>query len=108
MEPAMTTTPINPLSMMATAPLTTTSSTPTDSSSTGNWFDAMAQAWSKTLDDEANKISSMSDAIGGGNDDPQAITELTAETLRMSYLSDSSHTALTSVGTALDTMARKQ
>jgi hypothetical protein len=102
----MSTTPLNPLSLMATAPLTTTGSS-TDATS-GSWFDAMAQAWSKTLDDEANTITTMSNTIGGGNDDPQAITQLTAETLRMSYLSESSHTSLTSVGGALDTMARKQ
>jgi hypothetical protein len=101
----MSTTPINPLSMMATAPLTTTGG---DSNSSGSWFDAMAQAWSKTLDDQANRITTMSDAIGGGNDDPEAVTELTAETLRMSYLSESSHTSLTAVGSALETMARKQ
>ena len=105
----MSTTPINPLSMMATAPLTTTSSSSSDGSSTsGDWFDAMAQAWSKSLDDEANTITTMSNSIGDGADDPKAITMLTAESLRMGYLSDSSHTSLSSVGTALDTMARKQ
>jgi hypothetical protein len=105
----MTTLPINPLSLMATAPLGQTPSnaygTP---SNNGSWFEAMAQAWSKTLNDEAGTITTMSNAIGGGSDDPQAITQLTAETLRMSYLSESSHTALTAVGGALDTMARKQ
>jgi len=103
----MTTTPINPLSLMATAPLTQTSAYGSSSSS-GSWFEAMAAAWSKTLEDEAGTITTMSDAIGTGKDDPEAITKLTAETLRMSYLSESSHTALTAVGGALDTMARKQ
>ena len=103
----MSTTPINPLSMMATAPLTT-SSTSSDSPTAGDWFDAMAQAWSKSLDNEANTISTMSNSIGDGADDPKAITMLTAESLRMGYLSDSSHTSLSSVGSALDTMARKQ
>jgi hypothetical protein len=103
----MSTTPLNPLSLMATAPLSQSTSHHGDASSR-SWFEAMAQAWSKTLNDEADTITTMSDAIGGGSDDPQAITQLTAETLRMSYLSESAHTSLTSVGGALDTMARKQ
>ena len=44
----------------------------------------------------------------GGSDSPSAITALSTESLRMSFLSDNSHTSLTSVGEALDTMARKQ
>jgi len=104
----MSTTPINPLSMMAAAPLSTSNASADSSSTSGDWFDAMAQAWSKSLDDEADKITTMSNSIGGGADDPKAITMLTAESLRMGYLSDSSHTSLSSVGSALDTMARKQ
>ena len=103
----MSTTPVNPLSLMATAPLSTSNGS-TDSTGSGDWFTAMAQAWSKTLNGEADTISTMSDSIGTGADDPKAITMLTAESLRMGYLSDSSHTSLTSVGSALDTMARKQ
>ena len=104
----MSTTPINPLSMMAAAPLSTSNASTDSSSTSGDWFDAMAQAWSKSLDDEADKITTMSNSIGAGADDPKAITMLTAESLRMGYLSDSSHTSLSSVGSALDTMARKQ
>ena len=102
----MTNTPINPLSLMAAAPLSQTGAY--GNASSGSWFEAMAQAWSKTLEDEAGTITTMSDAISAGKDDPEAITKLTAETLRMSYLSESSHTSLTAVGGALDTMARKQ
>lgn len=98
---------INPLSLMAAAPASTTHNGSRRDGS-GSWFDAMAEAWSKTLDGEATRIETMSADIGGGNDRPEAITELTAETLKMSYLSNSSHTALTSVGSALETMARKQ
>jgi hypothetical protein len=98
---------INPLSLMAAAPATGANSG--KSQQDGSWFDAMAEAWSKTLDNEASRIETMSNDIGtGGTDNPSAITELTAETLKMSYLSNSSHTALTSVGSALETMARKQ
>jgi hypothetical protein len=103
----MTTTTLDSsLSALAAAPVAT-SATSGSADGSGDWFQAMAQAWSNTLDNEANKISSMSDSIGSGQDDPEAITMLTTESLRMGYLSDSSHTSLNSVGQALDTMARK-
>jgi len=43
-----------------------------------------------------------------GEDSPSRVHELTAESLRMGFLSNSSHTSLTSVASALETMARKQ
>ncbi len=42
-----------------------------------------------------------------GGDTPAAITQLTAESMKMSFLSQSSHTSLDSVSKALETMARK-
>jgi hypothetical protein len=43
-----------------------------------------------------------------GGDKPADVTELTAMSLKMSFLSNSSHTAIATVGSALETMARKQ
>jgi hypothetical protein len=99
---------INPLSLMATAPLNTTKTAQGSSGGNSSWFEAMADAWGKTLDGEAGRIEEMSNDISAGNDKPEAITALTAETLKFSFLSSSSHTALSSVGAALETMARKQ
>lgn len=74
-----------------------------------SWFEAMADAWGQALDKQANKITQLSTDVGErAADTPAAITELTAESLKMSFLSNSSHTALSSVGNALDVMARKQ
>ncbi len=98
---------INPLSLLAAAPINSAKKNG-EQGQGGSWFEAMADAWGKTLDAEATRIETMSNAIGEGNDRPEAITELTGETLKMSFLSNSSHTALTSVGSALETMARKQ
>jgi hypothetical protein len=51
----------------------------------------------------------MSSVVGDeGKETPSAITKLTAESLKMSFLSNSSHTAISSMGTSLETMARKQ
>jgi hypothetical protein len=95
------------LSMIAATPMTTTQTSANNAP--GSWFEAMAQAWGQALDQQASVIQQDSDAINnGGGDSPSAITTLTAESLKMSFLSDNSHTSLTSIGEALDTMARKQ
>lgn len=72
------------------------------------WFEAMAKAWGQALDNQASTIQERSDAISGGNDTPSAITELTAESMKMGFLSNSAHSSISSVGQALETMARKQ
>jgi hypothetical protein len=78
-------------------------------SSDGSWFEAMAEAWGEALDRQATRIETMSTEIGDqGNETPSAITRLTAESLKMTFLSNSSHTALSSLGSSLETMARKQ
>jgi hypothetical protein len=105
----MSTYPTTPatLSMIAATPMTTTPTSTNNAPS--SWFEAMAQAWGQALDQQASVIQQDSDAINnGGSDSPSAITTLTTESLKMSFLSDNSHTSLTSVGEALDTMARKQ
>ncbi len=76
--------------------------------SEGSWFEAMAQAWGDALDNQANRITDAAASLQDGNDSPAQITMVTAEALRMQFLSNSSHTALTSMGSALETMARKQ
>lgn len=74
----------------------------------GSWYEAMANAWGDTLDNQANKITEMADQIGnGGKDNPKAITELTAESMRMQFISSSASTSITSVGQALESLARK-
>ncbi len=77
-------------------------------SSGGSWFEAMAQAWGQALDAQAGRIEEKSAALSDGGDKPADITELTAMSLKMTFLANSSHTAVSSVGSALETMARKQ
>lgn len=72
-----------------------------------NWFEAFASAWGSALDNQANRIEARSDVLKEGNDTPSQITMLTAESMRMSFMSQSSHTSLDSVSKALETMARK-
>lgn len=92
---------INPLSMMATAPMSS------NKNASGSWYQAMAEAWGQTLDRQAADIESLADKVSGGDDKPATVTQLTAESLKMGFLSNSSHTALSSTGEALKTMAQK-
>jgi hypothetical protein len=94
---------VNPLSLIAASPMS--QQKPARPST---WFEALAQAWGEALDNQANSIQQQSDAISGGNDTPSAITELTAQSLKMGFLSTSSHTSVSTIGEALKTMAQKQ
>lgn len=77
------------------------------SSGSGSWFEAVASAWGQTLDNEAQKITTMSDGIGQGNEQPSQIAELSAESMRMNFMSNSENTSVSSIGESLQTMARK-
>ncbi|MBW8911261.1 MAG: hypothetical protein JF564_05100 [Sphingomonas sp.] len=94
------------LGMLATTPMT--GNRMGKSGSPGTWFEALSDAWGQTLDKQAAKIEQMSDAIGDqGSDNPSQITKLTAESMRMSFMANSSSSSIDSVGKALETMARK-
>lgn len=92
------------LQALASAPL---SSQRPKGAGNESWYEAMATAWGQTLDNQANTISTMSDSLGAGQESPSDITKLTAESMRMGFLSNSSSSSLDSVGKALETMARK-
>lgn len=92
------------LNALASTPSTSTGK----SSGSGSWFEAMADAWGQALDRQAGDIEAKSAAMNTGGDKPADVTELTAMSLKMSFLSSSSHTAISTVGSALETMARKQ
>lgn len=73
----------------------------------GSWFEAFADAWGRALDTQAIKIEQMSEKLGEGNDKPSDVTLLSAEAMRLNFISNSSHTSLDSISKALETMARK-
>lgn len=93
----------HPLSRLAAAP--GTSQKPTRG---GSWFEAMAEAWGQALDAKAGKIEAVSERLSAGDDRPATVTEMSALSLQMGFLSNSAHTSMSSVGSALETMARKQ
>jgi hypothetical protein len=88
-----------------------------------SWFEAMAKAWGNALDQEANKVTALSDQVSdgtdadtnaqpgassSGSDNPSVLTQLTAESLKMQFLSTSSSTSINAVGQGLNTLAQKQ
>lgn len=98
---------VNPLSVMATMPMLGTGNRHNNSKS-ASWYEVMAEAWGKTLDAKANEIETAADQLTNGDDTPSHITQMTALSQQMGFMSNSAHTSLQSVGTALETMARKQ
>ena len=73
------------------------------------WYEAMADAWGDALDNQAARITELSDAIStGGQDNPKTMTLLSAESMRMQFLSNNASTSTSSVGQALETLAKKQ
>ena len=100
----------NPLTQLALAPITQSKPSGSSSNSSGNssFFEAMARAWGDALDKQANRITEQSDKVSAGDDTPGAITELSAQSLKMGFLSNSAHSATSSVSSALETIARKQ
>ena len=79
------------------------------SNDTKSWYEAMAKAWGQALNRQAQVITDLSSEINeAGNDQPSQITQLTAESMRFSYIATNASTATTSVGEALQTLGRKQ
>ncbi|XRD86181.1 hypothetical protein ISN73_09190 [Dyella acidisoli] len=87
-----------------------------------SWFEAMAKAWGNALDQQANKVTALSDQINNGSDasadgqngatsgsdNPSVLTQLTAESLKMQFISTSASTSTNAVGQALNTLGQKQ
>src|SRR3546814_20610965 len=70
------------------------------STDSGSWYEAMSKAWGQTLDAQASQITSLSDVIGSGRDQPSNMVKLTAESLKMQFLSTTATTSHNSVGQA--------
>lgn len=95
------------LNTIVAAPLVGQGSSGSDETAS-SWFEAMAKAWGETLDRQAVRITELSDQIGpGGDDKPSVMAELSAESMRLSFMANAEHTSIDSVGKALETMARK-
>jgi hypothetical protein len=94
-----------------------------NNSGDGSWYEALAHAWGTAMDAKANEIKDLSkqledttqaqaQATGAtGTQDntmPSQFIKLTAASQEMGFLSNSAHTSTQSVGSAIETLARKQ
>ncbi len=76
---------------------------------TKSWYEAMAKAWGQALNQQAQVLTELSDQVSNaGQDQPSQVTQLTAESMRFSFLATNASTATTSVGEALQALGRKQ
>ncbi len=74
-----------------------------------SWYEAMAKAWGKALDQQASKLVQLSSQLSEhGKDNPSVIAELTAQSQKMGFLSQSAASSDNAVGQALETIGRKQ
>src|SRR3546814_3724815 len=78
------------------------------STDSGSWYEEMSKAWGQTLDAQASQITSVFDVIGSGGDQPSNMVKLTAESLKMQFLSNNAATSQNSVGQALETLGKRQ
>ncbi|CBL45613.1 hypothetical protein HDN1F_20300 [gamma proteobacterium HdN1] len=81
--------------------------TAVQSGDAASWYEAMSKAWGKVLDAQAGKVTGLASAIADGQDNPSTMTLLTAESLKMQFMSNNAATSTNSVGQALETLARK-
>ena len=73
-----------------------------------SWYEALSKAWGQRLDAQATDITTLSEQIGAGGDQPSQMVALTAASLKMQFMSNNAATSQNSVGEALSSVARKQ
>jgi hypothetical protein len=82
--------------------------TPPTKTTSGNFFEALARAWGEALDKQAQVIQEKSAVLNqDGSDTPGAMTELTAESAKISFMANSSHTSMSESAEALKAVAQK-
>lgn len=98
----MSSTPINPLTQLALASL------PQPKTTSGSFYEALSQAWAQALDKQATVIQEKSAELNqDGNDTPGALTGLTAEAAKFTFMSNSAHTSMSDASEGLKTVAQK-
>ncbi|HEY0232126.1 MAG TPA: hypothetical protein VGC55_12810 [Dokdonella sp.] len=79
-------------------------------SSGDDFFIAMAKGLGKAMQKQADKVKALSEKVGSGDDkeESKTQTQLMGESSKMQFLGQAVQTALSAVGQALGTLARKE
>jgi len=93
---------VNPLAQLVVA-----AQTQPQPKRTGNFFEALSQAWASALDRQAETIQQKAATVADGGDKISDITLLTAEASKFSFMASSSNTSMSESAKALETVARK-
>jgi|OpeIllAssembly_1097287.scaffolds.fasta_scaffold53708_1 flagellar hook-basal body complex protein FliE len=74
-----------------------------------SWFEAVATALGKALNEQAEDVKAKSEAVVGkkSTDDPKAFTDLQAASQRMGFMMSAADQVIKGLGEALATAARK-
>jgi hypothetical protein len=80
---------------------------PADKSHGSSWFEALAEAWSQTLDRQASRIETLSARVSGGDDKPGTVTELAAAAQVLNAQATAAHTSISSAGEGVTKAAQK-
>lgn len=75
--------------------------------SANSWYEALSRAMGSTLDNQATKLTELSNSIGSGDDNPSTIALMSASAMRFQFLSTSTATMQNSIGEAHNSLARK-
>lgn len=75
----------------------------------GSWFEALAEALGKALNEQAETVKNLSNAVTGqkADDNPKGFTDLQAASQRMSFMMSAADQVIKTLGEALNTAARK-
>ncbi len=75
----------------------------------GNWYEALAEAWGQVLDKNAGEIVAASNQIGNeGMNNPSAMIKASALAQEFGFTSNMAATANSSVGNGLESVSKKQ
>jgi len=73
----------------------------------GNFFEALSQAWASALDRQAETIQQKATTVADGGDKISDITLLTAEASKLNFMATSSNTSMSEASKSLEAVARK-
>ncbi len=106
----MSTIPSDAMTQLAAAPLTgdLMQKAQQERQGSSSWFQAVSSAFGRVLDAKAQDLQAKAEAMGNGDNDPSALTNLTAASMEFSFNANGCHAVLTSLNEGVSKMSQKQ